>query len=124
MNLIILRLKRKGRRNTSVHDLCEVDSHEKEYRKLQKYNFKTEAKFSNLVAPNKYEEISFDALYEEGVFEPNKFNRYDGNNDYQFMLDMFNKRNKSEITEQQHRKIRSLMAYSIKPFLRKRLKYK
>ena len=32
-------------RNTSVHDLCEVDSHEKEYRKLQKYNFKTEAKF-------------------------------------------------------------------------------
>lgn len=47
-------------RNTSVHDLCEVDSHEKEYRKLQKYNFKTEAKFSKLVAPNKYEEISFD----------------------------------------------------------------
>lgn len=24
------------------------------------YNFKTEAKFSKLVAPNKYEEISFD----------------------------------------------------------------
>ena len=47
-------------RNTSVHDLCEIDSHEKEYRKLQKYNFKTEAKFSKLVAPNKYEEISFD----------------------------------------------------------------
>ncbi len=37
-----------------------VDSHEKEYRKLQKYNFKTETKFSKLVAPNKYEEISFD----------------------------------------------------------------
>lgn len=42
----------------------------------------------------------------------------------QFMLDMFNKRNKSEITEQQHRKIRGLIAYSIKPFLRERLKYK
>ena len=47
-------------RNTSVHDLCEVDPHEKEYRKLQKYNFKTDAKFSKLVAPNIYEEISFD----------------------------------------------------------------
>lgn len=45
------------------------------------------------------------ALYEEGAFAPNKYNRYDGTNDYQFMLDMFNKRNKSEITEQQHRKI-------------------
>ena len=47
-------------RNSSVHDLCEIDSHEKEYRKLQKYNFKTDAKFSKLVAPNIYEEISFD----------------------------------------------------------------
>lgn len=47
-------------RNTSVHDLCDVDSHEKEYDKLKTYNFKTEAKFSRLLAPNKYEEISFD----------------------------------------------------------------
>ena len=53
-----------------------------------------------------------------------KYNDYDGKNDYQFMLDMYNKRNKSNITEQQHRKIRGLIAYSIKPFLRKRLKYK
>lgn len=44
----------------SVHDLCDVDSHEREYGKLQKYNFQTETKFSKLVAPNKYEEISFD----------------------------------------------------------------
>lgn len=47
-------------RNTSVHDLCDVDSHEKEYDKLKKYNFKTETKFSRLLAPNKYDEISFD----------------------------------------------------------------
>ena len=40
------------------------------------------------------------------------------------MFGMYNKRNKSNITEQQHRKIRGLIAYSIKPFLRKRLKYK
>lgn len=64
------------------------------------------------------------ALYEEGAFAPNQYNGYDGKNDYQFMLDMYNKRNKSNITEQQHRKIRGLIAYSIKPFLRERLKYK
>lgn len=63
------------------------------------------------------------ALYEEGAFVPNKYNRYDGTNDYQFMLDMFNRRNKSEIIEPQHRKIRGLIAYSIKPFLRERLKH-
>lgn len=59
----------------------------------------------------------------EGKYS-DRSDRYDGTNDYQFMLDMFNKRNKSEITEQQHRKIRGLIAYSIKPFLRERLKYK
>lgn len=32
------------------------------------------------------------ALYEEGAFVPNKYNRYDETNDYQFMLDMFNKK--------------------------------
>ena len=47
-------------RNTSVHDLCDIDSHEKEYAKLQRYNFKKETKFSKLVGPNKYEKISFD----------------------------------------------------------------
>lgn len=46
--------------NTSVHDLCDVNFHKQEYRKLKKYKFKTEAKFSKLTAPNKYDEISFD----------------------------------------------------------------
>jgi len=30
------------------------------------------------------------ALYEEGAFAPNQYNGYDGKNDYQFMLDMYN----------------------------------
>lgn len=47
-------------RNVAVHDLCELDFHEREFRKLEKYNFKTETKFSALVAPNKYDYISFD----------------------------------------------------------------
>lgn len=44
-------------RNTAVHDLCDIDSHVNEYKKLQKYNFKTEAKFAKLSAPNDYEKI-------------------------------------------------------------------
>jgi hypothetical protein len=47
-------------RNTAVHDLCDINSHKTEFDKLQKYNFKTQAKFSKLCAPNKYELISFD----------------------------------------------------------------
>mgnify|MGYP004637121413 CR=1 FL=1 len=46
-------------RNSTVHDLCEVDDHIKEYKKLQKYDFKVEAKFSKLSAPNEYDNISF-----------------------------------------------------------------
>ena len=44
-------------RNKAVHDLGDVDSHEKQYRKLQKFLFKTDAKFAQLAAPNKYEKI-------------------------------------------------------------------
>lgn len=47
-------------RNSAVHDLCDVDDHIKEYKRLQKYNFKVEAKFAKLLAPNEYENISFD----------------------------------------------------------------
>ncbi len=47
-------------RNTAVHDLCDVESHEKEYKKLQGYNFKKDTKFAKLIAPNEYEKISFD----------------------------------------------------------------
>lgn len=47
-------------RNSSVHDLCDVNEHSKEFNNLQKYNFKTEAKFAKLVAPNRYDSISFD----------------------------------------------------------------
>lgn len=64
------------------------------------------------------------ALYDEGAFPANKYNRFDGFNDYDFMLTMFNKRDKSSITEPQHRKIRGIIAYSIKPFLEQKLKIK
>lgn len=60
-------------------------------------------------------------LYEDGVFLPNMYNRYDGFNDYQFLLDMFNKRDKSRITANQLRKIRGLIGYTIRPYLEEQL---
>ena len=47
-------------RNSAVHDLCNIDEHIKEYKKLNKYDFKTESKFVKLLAPNVYENVSFD----------------------------------------------------------------
>lgn len=47
-------------RNSAVHDLCEVNDHIKEYKKLQRHDFKVEAKFAKLSAPNEYDNISFD----------------------------------------------------------------
>lgn len=47
-------------RNSAVHDLCEIDDHLKEYKKLQGYDFKVETKFARLSAPNDYNNISFD----------------------------------------------------------------
>ena len=37
-------------------------------------------------------------LYDNGAFVPSAYNGYDAQKDYRFMLDMFNKRNKEEIS--------------------------
>ncbi|MBE5968253.1 MAG: hypothetical protein E7255_15065 [Lachnospiraceae bacterium] len=57
------------------------------------------------------------ALLEQGAFKATQYNGFDGENDYQFLLDMFNKRNKDSITSAQHRKIRAIIVNSIKPYL-------
>lgn len=57
------------------------------------------------------------ALLEQGAFKASQYNGFDGENDYQFLLDMFNKRNKDSITGAQHRKIRAILVSSIKPYL-------
>lgn len=62
------------------------------------------------------------ALYEDGAFEPSRYNNFDGYNDYLFLLDMFNKKIKADISDRQQSKIRGLIAYSIKPYLSRRLK--
>lgn len=64
------------------------------------------------------------ALNEDGAFPGNQYNHYDGDEDYHFLLDMFNKRDKSRITEAQRRKINGIIAFSIKPYLASTLKFK
>lgn len=54
-------------------------------------------------------------LYEKGAFPPNRYNDYDGRNDYEFMVKMFNKR--TEPTEGQRRKMNVLLNKSIFPWL-------
>lgn len=61
-------------------------------------------------------------LYEIGAFVPTAYNRYNPENDYLFMLDMFNKRNR--MTVRQESKTTAIILNSIKPFLRKMLNNK
>lgn len=62
-------------------------------------------------------------LYEEGAFDTS-YNQFDGTEDYEFMLKMFNKRDKDAITTKQDRKIKAIIMNSIKPFLQERLEEK
>lgn len=62
------------------------------------------------------------ALYDRGAFVDNQFNYYNGQNDYLFMLKMFNKKNKNSISKLQQRKINAIIINSIIPFLKRELK--
>ena len=59
-------------------------------------------------------------LYEEGAFDT-EYNHYDGEGDYEFMLKMFNKRDKDSISYNQDKKIKAILLKSVKPFLQERL---
>ncbi|MDD3142103.1 MAG: hypothetical protein PHX08_24505 [Lachnospiraceae bacterium] len=56
-------------------------------------------------------------LFDEGAFHSNQYNAYSGENDYQFLVKMFNKRDKSSISDAQKKKIRAIIVSSIKPYL-------
>ena len=62
-------------------------------------------------------------LYAHGAFDSNDPN-YTSKNDYQFFLDMFNKRNKATITVKQDKKIKAILLNNIRPFIKKQLKGK
>ncbi|MBK5458797.1 hypothetical protein [Peribacillus sp. TH27] len=54
-------------------------------------------------------------IFDQGAFTPNKYNNFNGDNDYNFMLKMFNMR--GEPSEKQLKKIRAIIVTSIKPYL-------
>lgn len=57
-------------------------------------------------------------LLDVGAFEPNQWNNFNPENNYRFMLDMFNKRTR---TDKQNKKATAIILGSIKPFLQKEL---
>ena len=59
-------------------------------------------------------------LYEDGAFDC-EYNGYDGYDDYEFILKMFNKRDKFSITINQEKKIRAIIVASIRPYLHDQL---
>ena len=54
-------------------------------------------------------------LYDDGAFIPTKYNHYEGYNDYDFMLRMFNQRKPMSINER--KKIGAIICNSIRPYL-------
>ncbi len=65
-----------------------------------------------------------DYLYDEDVFQATIYNDFDPEVDYEFLLKMFNKRDKDSISDAQQRKIFAIIKNSIKPYLRSVLKDK
>lgn len=60
-------------------------------------------------------------LHNQGAFVPNQYNNYNGDADYQFILKMFNKRNKTSITAKQKSKIRAVILTSILPAVKREI---
>jgi len=57
-------------------------------------------------------------LYDEDSFQANIYNDFYPLSDYEFLLKMFNKRDKNSITKAQRKKITAIIMNSILPFLR------
>lgn len=57
-------------------------------------------------------------LHDAGVFIPNQWNGGNGRRDYEFLLRMFNKRDKDAITRPQRAKILALLRDTVLPFVR------
>jgi len=56
-------------------------------------------------------------LYDQGAFTPDVYNNYDGENDLDFLLTMFNKRIKENITSRQRSKIYMMLTRKVFPFI-------
>ena len=88
-----------------------------------------EKMFKLIDAQKRGEYIEFDSrffsrkvlkyLYEQKAF--GNGDEWEAEREYKFALDMFNKRDKSLLTERQERRARGIIAYSIKPFIARKL---
>ena len=56
-------------------------------------------------------------FFYQGVFQPNQWNGNDAENDYEFMVDMFNKRDKNSLSRKQNAKIYMLLKNAVLPFV-------
>jgi hypothetical protein len=65
-----------------------------------------------------------DYFYDQDVFQANNYNGFRPWADYEFLLKMFNKRDKDSISLQQRKKISAIIMNSIRPYLRSALKNK
>ena len=54
-------------------------------------------------------------LWQNGAFPANEYNRANGDNDYKFLLDLFNQRH--DFTDNEKRKVRVLLNRTIKSFV-------
>lgn len=63
-------------------------------------------------------------FYERGAFQVDSYDFFLAMKDYRFLLNMFNKRNKEDITPLQKSKISAIILNSIKPFIINELKEK
>ena len=59
-------------------------------------------------------------LYENGAFKPNKFNKHNPKNDYNFLLKIFNKH--AQPSEKEQKKVTALIMNAIIPFAQARVK--
>lgn len=75
------------------------------------------------LSPEFFSRKLLNKLYEEGAFDCD-YNGYAGYDDYEFILKMFNKRDKSAITPGQHKKICAIIVASIRPYLKMQLSNK
>lgn len=88
------------------------------FRSLFELRKKILARDRILLLPEFFSRETLKWLYEEGAFPGTQYNGDDGANDYEFLRDMFNKRNKDEITPKQQNRIRGLLYYTLTPFVR------
>lgn len=55
-------------------------------------------------------------LFHQDAFQPNQWNGNDGESDYEFMVDMFNKKDKDSLSQKQRGKIYMMLKNTVLPF--------